>query len=155
MTLRISYLICENPLTFLSHTKTLKYQIIVYCYFQPMLFSPFYTCKRIIPSWIRPDAIVLNEVLFARLKFAQSSICNLTTKTKRTKISEGEYYPAYSYIIKENINVGLRMHLSFVRLLNLMGTLWTLLYLLKYHRGLRVVTVEKCATLGVRFNILH
>lgn len=71
------------------------------------------------------------------------------------KINEGEYYPAYSYIIKENINVGLRMHLSVVRLLNLMGTLWTLLYLLKYHRGLRVVTVEKCATLGVRFNILH
>lgn len=40
--------------------------------FAPCYFHPSKLANRFVPSWIRPDPVVLKEVLFARMEFAQS-----------------------------------------------------------------------------------
>lgn len=65
-------------------------------YFRYILFLPFYACKRFANTSTRQDAIILKEILFARMEFVESLIRLLTTGAKRAKIKRGEYVHVYS-----------------------------------------------------------
>lgn len=61
--------------------------------FLPLLFSPFYNCKRFHPILDLPRYSCVNKDIICNIEFAQSSIRPLTMRAKGVKIKRGRIFP--------------------------------------------------------------